>query len=282
MFAKNKRADCSLASASPPWAQSAQAGHDGASAVVAVAAVKGGRCVVRGPVRRGLRPKRQSHQPRRRGSPSACRLLRARSCTRPSSRARIGRPRRSASGKSRSQTCPRAAAAMAQARAMPTSWGSPLCGDVLAAALTPRPARPLVTCRAARPQAPALARGARLRCASPRWTRRDRRSWQPPRPHFRPWSPQVRSEPKQQVREALMPQAARPSFASCRTALFPHPSSHGASSTRHRRPAPVARRRRPRRRPPRQNCHRHRRLSRISSAWSERPKLSSERPTPWA
>ena len=95
-------------------------------------------------------------------------------------------------------------------------------------------------------------------------------------------SPQVRSEPKQQVREALMPRAARPSFASCRTALFPHPSSHGASSTRHRRPAPVARRRRPRRRPPRQNCHRHRRLSRISSAWSERPKLSSERPTPWA
>ena len=32
---------CSLASASPPWAQSAQAGHDGASAVVAAEAVKG-------------------------------------------------------------------------------------------------------------------------------------------------------------------------------------------------------------------------------------------------
>ena len=32
---------CSLASASPPWAQSAQTGHDGAWAVVAAEAVKG-------------------------------------------------------------------------------------------------------------------------------------------------------------------------------------------------------------------------------------------------
>ena len=156
---------------------------------------------------RGRRPKPQSRQPRRRGSPSACRLLRARSCTRPSSRARIGHPRRSASGKSRSQTCPTeqgAAGAGADAGAIAVLWRRPGRGFDASARSTARD----MSCRAA--QAPAPARAARPRCASPLGRGLNRRSRQPPRPHFRPWPPPG-CFPSKQMASALMPQAARPS-----------------------------------------------------------------------